>query len=707
MRKTAFPFLMFCLLIISLACAFTDNATSTTLPPTALPASPVATNQPFLNVYTGNSNVNVFRMVSGLPDDFGSSGSTTTLPYSEALRAALNAQGFAPIKSEKDVLSSYKEEGSLRVYLVNLPESLPDSSAQRLGDVQGLVSFGDPKSRSISAYAITVYSLHNQPADIHLIAAVRIAPSDNYQTGQIYLLTINPAGDVLGYLQAVYPADTKTELFWGTKGIVVKHQDKVISLTQLAGTTLRPTQPPGDGTASLTILYTDDEHGWMAGKKDGSGAAEMMGLWRALEGYGTDESLLVLSGGDNWTGPAISTWFDGQGMVETMNAMDYDASAVGNHDFDFGLDQLKARIVEAGFPFLSANLRDKTTGNVPTDLGIQPYTLVDVGSLRVGIIGLSTLSTPLTTNPVNLERFKFIDYATALREFVPEMRSSGAELVIVIAHVCPEELTSLAQEVKDLNIPFMGGGHCHNSYSRQTGNTVIQVGGGDMAGYAYTRLSVDVSNEKITIIDYGLRKNTGGDADAEIAAIIHNWQTKTDNELDKEIGYLENEVPEGSREMQALITESWLVGYPNADIAMTNLGGLRDDLPSGNLTLAHIISMLPFDNYLIEVKLTGKQIEKVLHDAGKEPAIGGMKWKGGHWVLNKAGEPLKSDQQYSVLVNDFMYAGGDGYTLFAQYDPDAYNTGIDWRQPVIDWILAQKSSPANPLDEWIKKLSNN
>lgn len=703
MRKNIYSVIALFLLVISVACQFTDSA-ATSLPPVSVPVTQIETRQDLPNVITGSSNVNVLRMVSGLPKDFGGSGAMTTIPYSDALQAALNKQGFAPIRNDRNVLASYKEEGGWRVYLVNLPDSLLTNGAKRLADVQGLVSFGDPQSRSIMSYGITVFSLHNQPSDVHIIAAVRTDFADIYQTGQVYLLMTNSIGEVLGFLPAIYPAENEIELFWGVKGIVVKQKGQEVGFTQLATTHPQPTQTAGDDVANLTILYTDDEHGWMSGKKDGSGAAEMVGLWRSLDGYGKDENLLVLSGGDNWTGPAISTWFDGQSMVEVMNAMDYDATTIGNHEFDFGLELLKARIAEAGFPFLSANLRDKSTGKVPSDLGIQPYALVDAGSLRVGIIGLSTLSTPLTTNPANLERFLFIDYAAALSEFVPKMRSEGAQLVILIAHICPEELVSLAKKVANLNIPFMGGGHCHTPYSRQTGNTVIQVGGADMVGYAYTRLSVDKTNGNVTINDFGLRKNTGGDADSDITAILQKWQVKTDAELNREIGYLQKKIPEGSPEMQVLITESWLVSYPNADIALTNPGGLRDDLPAGKLTLAHIISMLPFDNYLVEVKLSGKQIEKVLRDAGQEPAIGGMKWQNGRWVLKKSGEPLKSDQQYHVLVNDFMYAGGDGYTLFAQFDPDAYNTGIDWRQPVIDWILAQKSSPSNPLDGWIKKL---
>ena len=79
---------------------------------------------------------------------------------------------------------------------------------------------------------------------------------------------------------------------------------------------------------------------------------------------------------------------------------------------------------------------------------------------------------------------------------------------------------------------------------------------------------------------------------------------------------------------------------------------------------------------------------------------------GVNWVLNKTGQPLEKEHTYSVLVNDFMYAGGDNYELLAKFDPKAYNTAIDWRQPVIDWILSQHSSQEDPLDPTIKGLGD-
>ena len=94
------------------------------------------------------------------------------------------------------------------------------------------------------------------------------------------------------------------------------------------------------GVENLTILYTNDEHGWMEGEEKGSGAANLLGLWRQKEGYDPQGDFLILSGGDNWTGPAISSWFKGQSMVEVMNDMGYAASTDDHHQSDFVLLKL-------------------------------------------------------------------------------------------------------------------------------------------------------------------------------------------------------------------------------------------------------------------------------------------------------------------------------------------------------------------------------
>ena len=455
---------------------------------------------------------------------------------------------------------------------------------------------------------------------------------------------------------------------------------------------------------TLTVLYTNDEHGWFMGKEEGQGAATMMGLWRKNFGYDpADSRFIVLSGGDNWTGPAASTWFKGESMVQVMNAMGYDASAVGNHEFDFGLDVLKERTEQADFPYLAANLRNKSDGKIPEDLGVKPYTILDAGGVRVGVIGLANVGTPKVTNPANVSGFDFAPYVETLQEIVPLVRADGADIILVPSHLCNEELRYLAPKVKDLGITLFGGGHCHQTLETTSGGAVLLASGSYLQNYAWATISYDPTTQQARVTDFGVDVNSGGQADATVAAIAQKWQQEADASLSEPIGYLDETIPQRSKTMQALITETWLLGYPNADVAITNLGGMRDDLPAGPVTMGSIISVMPFDNVLIDVKLTGAQLKEIIAGQDGRAAIGGMHRKGTCWILNN-GEILDKETIYHVLVNDFMYAGGDNYDKLAEYDPDAYNTSIDWRQPVVDWIIAQNSTPEQPLDEAIEAL---
>jgi 2',3'-cyclic-nucleotide 2'-phosphodiesterase (5'-nucleotidase family) len=296
-------------------------------------------------------------------------------------------------------------------------------------------------------------------------------------------------------------------------------------------------------TTQITVFYTNDEHGWMAGEEPGSGAANLVGLWDESP-YAQNSDILIMSGGDNWTGPAISTWFDGKSMVAVMNAMGYDLSTIGNHEFDFGLEVLKTRLSEASFPYLSANLRYKEDNTVPSDLGVEPYTIIEFADLKIGVIGLSNTITPQITNPTYVESFIFLSYEPVLQEYVPQVRAAGADLVFVASHICTDELNRLAFQVKNLDIPLMGGGHCHELAARQVSDTVILSGGSKLASYAYAQFTLDPETKEIINVDIGTGKNAGGKADSEIAEIVSEWQFKTDAELNVVIGYLENEVPQ-------------------------------------------------------------------------------------------------------------------------------------------------------------------
>lgn len=465
--------------------------------------------------------------------------------------------------------------------------------------------------------------------------------------------------------------------------------------------TVEPTTEPQGGPRELVILYTNDEHGSMEADEDGTGgAAEMLGLWRQQEGYSEDGTFLVLSGGDMWTGPAISTWFDGESMTEVMNAMGYDAAAIGNHEFDFGLDGLRERGAQAEFPFLATNLRDRQTGE-PAGVAL-PYVVQEVNGIQVGIIGLASANTPRTTNPDTVAGFEFAPYAEALAEVVPQARSNGAELLIVTSHLCSSEMKTLAPAAAELGIAVIGGGHCHESFNQIVAGVTLIESGSNMAGYVRVDMTFDTASDQVLAIKTQIHPNRNGEPDPEVAALIDGWRIQADEALDHVIGYLDKPIAQRSPAMVNMVTDAWLAAYPAADVALTNSGGFREGLAAGEITLADVVGVLPFNNVLVDVEITGEQLLENVTCRSCGTVMGGMTTRGGYQLAD--GTPIDPAATYHVLINDFMYAGGDGYR-FQEYDPDPYMTNIDWRQPVIDWISAQKSTADNPLNQCLDTVA--
>jgi len=469
----------------------------------------------------------------------------------------------------------------------------------------------------------------------------------------------------------------------------------------------------------ITILHTNDEHGWLqpyaawGSPITEGGAANLMGRFTQIEGYAPEaDGFLLLSAGDNWTGPSISTWFEGKPMVEVMNAMGYDVSVIGNHEFDFGRDALNERIAEADFPFLSANIYYKGTTNLADFM--TPYVIKEVNGVNVGIVGLTTTSTPWTTHPKNITDLDFGDYEEALRREVPNMRAEGAELIIVEAHVCTSNLVPLAEAVSDLNITLMEGGHCHDTFVGQVGDTLIVESHWAMRAYGRTELVLDPVTydvvdytQEVIFNEYVTDEGNPVVPDAQVQTIVDYWQDQTDQVMGQVIGYTETGLPRRSWKQVNYVLDSWLWAYGTADFSISNWGGFRADIDPGDITVGDIVGVLPFENRIVDCAITGAQLVENLECCGG--AVAGFTYtyhydEDDQTVIDSVtladGSPLDMAATYHVLVNDFMYAGGDGY-LFGQQDPYGYDTSIQWRQPVIDWTEAQNTSVDNPIDPLI------
>ncbi len=455
-----------------------------------------------------------------------------------------------------------------------------------------------------------------------------------------------------------------------------------------------------EDTQNIIILYTNDEHGWIEKSDYTNGAANMRGLWSDDEGYDGDERFLILSGGDNLTGPAISTWFEGESTIDVMNAMEYDASAIGNHEFDFNVDILYDRIEQADFPYLSANIREKASGEIP-DFA-TPYVIKDINGIMVGIIGLTTTTTPYTTFPDYVADYDFIDYATALEYIVPKAKEDGAELLIVIAHICYQEINTLVPTLVELGISVIGGGHCHSEQVDEMMNGVAVIKTiAYMQSYAKVEITYDKVLKELVNTDPSIHLNGSGNPDQTVADVVSYWRMQTDAELSEVIGYTDSEIVRESSAMNNMLVDSWLAQYPTADIAMTNAGGIRQSIPAGDITKGSIIGVLPFQNIIIELQLTGAE---VINCTGWADMIyGGMTTIGGYFLSD--GNEIDNGTTYSVLTIDYLYARNDYRFPFSQYDPNPYYTTMNYHQPTIDWIASLNTSSNNPLENYLDYIA--
>jgi len=445
------------------------------------------------------------------------------------------------------------------------------------------------------------------------------------------------------------------------------------------------------GIADITILYTNDEHGWLEGDDNYDGAAGMLGLWKSKEDYDESDTYLILSGGDMWTGPAISTWFKGMPMVEIMNAMDYDAAAIGNHEFDFTVDILTERLEQLDFPLLAANIREKSSGNIPAFA--RPYIIKEINGIKVGIIGLASQSTPNTTFPAHVVDYEFTSYSDAVNTYAVVAKDAGADLLIIIGHITYNEMLSLVPMAKTHDDVVIGGGHSHELVAYESDGVLLIESGAYMKNYIRVDIIYDKLTKEASVKSYSIEPNQDSDPDQGIQNIVNYWKDQIQDALSEVIGYCSNDIQKSSVEMGNLVTDSWFYTFPDADVTITNSGGIRQDIPAGEISLETIVGLLPFENLIFELELRGDE----LIDCIDYYLVGGMTCVGGFALSD--GTPIYDDSVYTVLTTDYLYSVST--SVFSTYDPDPFETSVQYRQPLIDWLISMNTSESNPLNNYL------
>ena len=514
-----------------------------------------------------------------------------------------------------------------------------------------------------------------------------------------------------------------------------------------------PAQPAPTAPAEplrLTVVGLNDLHGWVApvrtSLKGGvevqeGGAATLAGYLARLRADNPG-GVVFLDGGDLFQGTLVSNLTEGSVVIDVYNHLGLTAAAIGNHEFDYGpvgpgavptkpgddpLGTLKERMRQARFPFLSANIREAATGQRPAWLGNDGTHLITVKGVKVGIVGLTTVSTPTTTNPTNVVSLRFEPLAPAALEAAKSLRERGAEVVLGVAHAggrCPSlenprdlsncdmkngEIYGILEELPPGTLDAMVAGHTHQAMGHFIHGVPVIETYGLGRSFGYLELFLDPVSHKVlpdrTQIHAGIPLCTQVDVtsktcearklrdqaevrlepatflggpvvpDAAVQELIAPALARVEVEQHRELGV---SVPvalkrdyQGESALGSLLSDS-LREAAAVDVAMMNPGGLRADLDAGPLSFGDVYEVLPFENTVAILTLSGDELKRLLRVAYGEKKsvfqVSGLKVTlarcpgpdrfQGATLAN--GKPLVPAKLYRVAMPDFLARGGDG-----------------------------------------------
>ncbi|MBI2760505.1 MAG: 5'-nucleotidase C-terminal domain-containing protein [Chloroflexi bacterium] len=484
----------------------------------------------------------------------------------------------------------------------------------------------------------------------------------------------------------------------------------LLVLLALIATWFRPditAQPPA--MVNVHLLALNDFHGGieprtMAGRPAG-GVAALAGHFSARRAQ--DEHTLAVGAGDLIGGsPPLSNLLREEPSIVAMDLLGVELSAIGNHELDRGLPTL--RLLQDGgcdgegrcfagarMRYLSANVIEDATG-APV---FPPYATRVFDGITVGFIGVTLRDTPANLAPGAAAGLTFLDEVETVNRYTAELKAAGVRAIVVLLHqggggtlgggeITGTELRRIA-EGSDPEVDVIVSAHTHRGYQgAAAGRLVTQAFSG---GNAFADIDLDLNPATGDVV----RKRAAiviayADAVALDPAIVEQvtaWQEEIRPIVARPVGVAANAITRrqnraGESALGNLVSDAMRAAM-GTDIACTNAGGLRADLPAGDVTYGLLLTIVPFGNDLVSMTLTGEQIARLLNQqwAGQEaPSLlkcSGMRytWDGarppdsrvalGDITLDD-GSALEVDSRYTLTVNSFLAGGGDAYTVLTE-----------------------------------------
>ncbi|MEP7346058.1 MAG: 5'-nucleotidase C-terminal domain-containing protein, partial [Gemmatimonadaceae bacterium] len=439
----------------------------------------------------------------------------------------------------------------------------------------------------------------------------------------------------------------------------------------------------------LRLIAINDFHGALEPRRDSAGTQRGGALALAAEiARARAECVapacvsLLLDGGDEFQGTAASNFAFGRPVVALFNQLGVSAAALGNHEFDWGQDTLRRRMRDAAYPILGANVRNRDGSDVTW---IPDDTLLAVGGLRVGVIGIATVETSRTTKTENVSDLMFVDPAPVVDEHARSLRARGAQFVIVVAHAgafcdrnaarsCEGEIIALAQRVTE-HIDAFVSGHTHSALaSIIRGAPVVQartrgtaIGVVDLPVEAGTSPSIelrDVLPDRVTT------------RDSVVARIVRDATESLRERMNRPIARIGDRMPAGLNGTLGNLIADAQRAAGHGDVAIMNTGGVRAPLDTGMATFGSLFEVQPFANTLVRLTVRGRELREYLervvanspvraHLSGAEVRFDPSRASGSKVidVRLSGGRPINDTATYRLIMTDFLATGGDGLNL--------------------------------------------
>jgi 2',3'-cyclic-nucleotide 2'-phosphodiesterase (5'-nucleotidase family) len=460
-------------------------------------------------------------------------------------------------------------------------------------------------------------------------------------------------------------------------------------------------------------------------------------------------SFLFASGDNVGASPANSGLLEDAPAIDVENAWGLDATSYGNHEFDYGVERLLEHQARANFPFLGANIVDEITGENPD--WVEGTRIFTYNGLPIGVIGIGLPNTPELVSAGATEGLEFLPAIETIRAESKKLRTMGVRIQVVLIHegtsvgsnridgidAVPWQgpIITVAEGIQDTTVDVILAGHTHRVSNLMVGNILVAEGINAGASYSVVQMVVKGGDVEWAGGATRIAKNLGVAARPDVAAIVADANAQTAVLRNQVIGTQQFDILRAPTRlfesaMGNMVTDAMRLKYPGVDAALTNSGGLRADLlctpPSADeedceITWGEMFSVLPFGNRTVIETLTGAQLEQAFLNGfspfcdvaiatGRFPQVSGLvvsfSCNGttpvvtGMWLAPDGPggtlTPIGPTDEVRIVTNDFMFGGGDGYTVLAG-GTNVLQPGDDLLQVAIDYVTG--NSPVGPVVE--------